>query len=638
MLRAALTTAFVLTVAPAAFAVDTTGRVVDEKDQPVAGATLRIDPKFTWKPSLEWAYTPRLHYVPDKDDSTKRDGGGPAYTLSDQQWDLLKSYRLGTLQFGARYERTSDGASRIERPEAVRIDWSRVLDWLNEPGGTPLVGRSALDGGFRIGDSSQPWRRAFDHRCTLRGSFQNYRSMPVETQLGTAVGNLKYFDRDICLRWSGMCYQDLWRQAQPLPVAIQASDGSPVGEVQTQWALKKINLPAQVPDLQPVTVAVIDSGLDWTHPNLRPENIWKNPAPGASSEYKDDLLGWDFVEGTNAPWDDFGHGTFVAGLVLAVNPAARIMTLKVLDAFGGGPASSVSRAIEYAVNNGARVINLSLGGQGLALIEQHAVDYARERGAVVVVAAGNGGNDTASWGPAGVHGVLGVAATDQNDKRAGFGNWGQQVALAAPGVDVVSLRARWSDFVLVATGGEKYTAGTNIMGSGRWLFRASGTSFAAPLVAGAASLLLSVDPNLTNRQVERMLIESADDIEVPGWDQFSGAGRLNVGRALQANPNYHLTARVSRVNPVQERGQVVIQVLGTATGSRLQRYEIQVGQGADPARWKTVATERDRSVRDALLGTIPIKEITARGQWSIRLLVHDGAGRTKEARGTLNVQ
>jgi len=356
---------------------------------------------------------------------------------------------------------------------------------------------------------------------------------------------------------------------------------------------------------------------------------------------------YDFVGNTKHANDDHGHGSHVTGTIaqmtnngIGVAGVARnvkIMPLKVIDAFGVGPISAVGQAVQYAVDHGARVINLSLGSRGVSELEEAVVSYATARGAILVAAVGNEAVDTATFGPVAVSGVLGVAATDQNDRRPAFGNWGQQVALAAPGVDIVSTAARSTDFVLVATRGKDYTAGANIVGADGWQFRASGTSFSAPLVAGAASLLLSQNPNLTREQVERMLVESADDIETPGWDQFTGAGRLNIARALKADPDYFLTAKVARVEAGREGGQTVVKVFGTADGSDFRQYEVQIGQGEAPSKWKTVSAKNRRAVESDLLANIPIKEITARGKWSIRLVVSDGS-KTKEARGSLDVQ
>jgi hypothetical protein len=538
------------------------------------------------------------------------------------------------------------------RPPALAAAHDRSLDPNPVPGDVPTMALTGPDGRFGLRALPSGWR-AVRIDCGQASS----RSAPIVIPHDGTAGRIVLQSFIDCIRFvllgQTVCERNAWRVAQPAPPgpgravppevaqATGAAD-APAGGLAPllgQEALRKIALPAGLASerLRPVTVAVVDSGLDYAHPYLGPRNVWRNPTPGADPAFPDDLLGWNFLDGDARVWDDFGHGTFVAGLVAAVNPAAQIMPLKVLDRFGGGPASAVGRAIVYAADRGARVINLSLGSQGLTHAEQAAVDYARGRGALVVVAAGNEGADVKGFGPAGLRGLLAVAATDAADRRAGFGNWGQQVALAAPGVDVVSLRARRSDFLLVSTGGKDYRPGANVVGAERWLFRAGGTSFAAPLVAAAASLLWSRDPGLTAEQVERMLVQSADDVEVPGWDQFTGAGRLNVGRALQADPDYHLTARISQVVPAREGGTIVIKVLGTAVGSRLARYEIQLGAGPEPTRWKTIVTERGRAVEDGLLGALPAREF-ARGKWIIRLLAHDAARTTREARATLDVE
>jgi subtilisin family serine protease len=402
-----------------------------------------------------------------------------------------------------------------------------------------------------------------------------------------------------------------------------------------------------------VIVAVLDTGIDYLHPDLDPRSLWRNPSPGARGRaaggYTGDVIGWNFVDRSNNPWDGDGHGTFVAGLIGAasdngrgiagINWGVRIMPLKVMNVFGRGRAFDVARAIIYAAEHGARVINLSVEGEQLTQTEQRAIDYAHAKGALIVVAAGNQGMETTDRAPASFERVLPVAAVDAQDRRAGFSNWGRHVKLAAPGVDLLSLRARRSDFLLMV-GAQGYRPGDAFVGPERQLQRASGTSFAAPLVSGVASLIWARFPHLTNVQVERMLLESADDVDAPGWDQHTGAGRLNAVAALRADPDYFLTARVTRVAAVRGAGGAAVEVRGVAAGSRLDRYEIELGQGAEPSAWKTVATERGRSVAsdDGLIGQIPMRAITARGAWTVRLRVFDTAGRVKEARGALTVR
>lgn len=429
-----------------------------------------------------------------------------------------------------------------------------------------------------------------------------------------------------------------------------------------QWALKRIGFTpmgrgASAWDLaadaaHPVIVAVIDTGLDYFHPDLRRENVWRNPAETPNGEdddgngFVDDLIGWNFVDQDNNPWDSSGHGTHVAGVIAAtignregiagINPHVRIMPLKVLNFLGRGQSSGIAEAIFYAVKHGARIINLSLGGQLLSKTERLAIDYAHGKGVLVVVAAGNLGADTVDFGPAGLRSALTVAATGPDDRRVGFSNWGQAVKIAAPGLDVLSLRARRTDFVLVS-GLKDYRAGAAFVGPGARYYRATGTSFAAPFVSGVASLLLSRNPRLTNVQVERMLLMSADDLEVPGWDQFTGAGRLNAAKALRADPDWYLLVKVKAVQPVREAGRTVVRVDGTVVGSDLTRYVIELGQGASPTSWKRVGAEQTQAVEDGALGVVPVREITARGAWVIRVVAEDGRGNRREARGTLTV-
>ena len=520
----------------------------------------------------------------------------------------------------------------------------------DQPGGTPFIGTT--DGGGQVQIPDPTWTGnsiltggqsgcIFSDPYLITGPGPGTGTFPTVVMLPPCPEYCATIDWGDGTSPQVFKEPDLWLTTQPLALGVfQTQAGSPSGDMSSQWAFKKLGLPLSLPKdkLAPVIVAVIDSGLDIKHPYIKPENIWVNHGINDDPDFPDDLIGWNFSANNNNVWDDNGHGTFVAGIILAVNPAARIMPLKAMNRFGAGPSSAMSSAIIYAVDHGAQVINLSVGAKGLSQIQQAVVDYARRHGVLIVAAAGNEGVDTAGYGPAGLTGVLTVAATDQNDKKPPFGNWGQQVALAAPGVDIVSLRARWTDFVLVATAGKDYKPGENIVQSDKWLFRATGTSFAAPFVTGAASLLMSLNPNLTGRQAERMLVGTADDIESPGWDQFTGTGRLNIARAMQADPNAYLVAKVSHLEGAQERGQAVVKVSGTADGNRMASYQIQLGQGESPSSWKTVAAEKGKSVDGGVLASFSAREITARGKWTVRLLVEDSTGRTKEARGSLDVK
>src|SRR5258706_3848716 len=337
-----------------------------------------------------------------------------------------------------------------------------------------------------------------------------------------------------------------------------------------QWALKRIGFkPLEDPTSawhsttgteSPVVVAVLDSGIDLTHPDLNIANIWRNPkeTPGNARDddnngFIDDLIGWYFVQNNNNPFDLAGHGTHVAGLIAArwnngrgiagINRGARIMPLKVLNEIGKGWGSDLARAVVYAVDNGAKIINISAGHEGHAKFLEKALAYAQEKNVLVVVAAGNTAIDAKGVEPANQPGALVVAATLPNDKPGGFSHYREMVHLAAPGVDVLSLRAQGTDVVRkVATDPSKNKPGESAGGKDRPYDRRSGTSFAAPLVTGVASLMLAKNPNLTAEQIKRMLMMSADDIEAPGWDQLTGYGLVNARQAIEADPDYYLYA------------------------------------------------------------------------------------------------
>jgi subtilisin family serine protease len=436
----------------------------------------------------------------------------------------------------------------------------------------------------------------------------------------------------------GQAYDDQW--------GLKRAGFTPLGSGTSAWEI-------ETGAGRPVIVAVIDTGLDYFHPDLRPENVWQNEKeqPNGKDDdgngYVDDLIGWNFVGRDNNPWDQAGHGTHVAGIIAAaadngegiagINRGVRIMPLKVLNFLGRGRSTGIAEAVYYAARHGARVINLSLGGPELSTVEGRAIEWAARQGAVIVVAAGNMGEDTAKHGPAGVRHVITVAATDPDDKRAGFSNRGQAVKLAAPGVEILSLRARRTDFQLVA-GAKGYQPGAAFVGPEARYYRATGTSFAAPFVSGVASLLLARNPALTGVQIERMLLMSADDVDAPGWDVYTGAGRINAARALQADPDWVLLARVSGLQAARDAGRVVVQVRGTVQGSELSGYAIEIGQGPSPAAWKAVTAPQAQGVEDGVLGTIPAAEFTARGPWTVRVVARDRRGQAREARTTFNVQ
>ncbi len=427
-----------------------------------------------------------------------------------------------------------------------------------------------------------------------------------------------------------------------------------------QWAVKRAGLsgegsgawPGRTSDLKPVTVAIIDTGLDWRHPDLPASALWRNPGeiPGNGLDddkngYVDDVIGWDFVDNNNKPWDQDGHGTFVAGVIAAghnergiagVNPAAKIMVLRALDAFGRGHASMVAQAIAYAADQRAQVINLSLSGRTLTNVERLAIDHARAEGVLVVAAAGNSAKAVKEFAPGGIPGVITVSATDRKDRRAGFSNWGPLIDIAAPGVDVLSLRARNTD-LLSFIKGVKYTLGEGIVGPDRAYYRASGTSFAAPIVSGALSLILSARPDLNPDQVRRMLLHSARDIDTPGNDGFSGYGLIDIKAALAADPAHFLEARITGVKVVARSGKPVLQVIGSAGADRFKFATLLLSKAQAPNKWLKVTRLIEKPVENGVLLELPAKLFGKTRQWTLRLVTEHANGKKREARFKLKL-
>jgi len=438
------------------------------------------------------------------------------------------------------------------------------------------------------------------------------------------------------------------------------SEGSWGQKYPDQWALKRIGFDSSAQsawrlvrrDAKPIVVAVIDTGLDWNHKNIAWENIWHNPKEIADNGidddhngYIDDAIGWDYLDKDNQPWDYDGHGTMIAGIIAAswndqsgmagVNPFARLMILKAINNFGHTRASYIAQAIAYAADNGARVINLSVGGKEITRVEQAAIDYAYSKGVVIVVAAGNEGVDLSNYGIAGSDKVLTVASTGFDDQRVIFSNWGK-VSVAAPGLDVLSLRARRTDTML-GMEGVKYSAGAAYVGEDKRYYRASGTSFSAPLVSGLASLMLANDPSLTNRQVMNIIKSTARNVGTPGVNQYTGYGIIDARAALKAPKDYYLFAGISRVEVVQKGGNQAVRVHGTVDANGLKSANLEIGQGDNPTTWTRIGAAKRGAGPDDVLGEIPAPSFKGSRVWQIRVVVTHNDGSMREARFNLSL-
>ena len=288
-----------------------------------------------------------------------------------------------------------------------------------------------------------------------------------------------------------------------------------------------------------VVIGIVDTGVDWPHPDLY-ANIWHNWSDIKTNWATDtdgikyDSIGWDFGgtgDGMGNPTPDSNpiedkpeHGTLVAGVASAVTDngigvagigfKSKIMPVKVaegdyVDAYGRSLIVYGFEGIKYAADNGAKVINCSWGGGGYSQAEQDVINYAISKGALVVVAAGNDNTDIKEY-PAAYSGVLCVAATNSNDVRSTFSNYGSYIDVCAPVENVFS------------------TFQPDTLAPG------DGTSFSAPQVSGLAALVFAKFPNYTPLQVAEQIRVNCDNIDSlnTGYEYMLGSGRINAYKAL----------------------------------------------------------------------------------------------------------
>ncbi len=375
-----------------------------------------------------------------------------------------------------------------------------------------------------------------------------------------------------------------------------------------------------------VVVAILDTGV--AYENYR--RLWKRYYLAPDLGGTNFVAGYDFIEGDSHPNDDEGHGTHVTGTiaqttnnsigVAGVAFNCSIMPVKVLDSTGAGTSSSLADGILYAANNGAKVINMSLGfppdivPEDIPVVTE-AVQYAYSKGCVLVGSSGNEGVDTVSL-PAGYPGVIAVGAVHSGDARADYSQYGPQLELVAPGGDEEDRDGDgYIDGVL------QQSFGNNTRDWGYWFY--TGTSCAAPHVSGLAALLLSQNPALGNEEVRELMCGTAVDLGPAGRDDEYGYGRIDAYAALTGEiiPNEHPVANPGGPYTGVEDTPVVFD--GSASfdpdGDPLT-YSWDFGDGSQGS------------------GMSPSHTYTGGGEYVVTLVVNDGKADSEPATTTAAIE
>ena len=398
-----------------------------------------------------------------------------------------------------------------------------------------------------------------------------------------------------------------------------------------QWNLKTMHLPKvwSIEQGKPsVVVAVVDSGIMREHPEFR-NQLWQNlseiPNNGIDDDengYVDDINGWDFSdaptlpgigdwkERDNEPDDETGHGTHVSGIIAAeanngigiagIAWQCRLMPLRAGFRIGAGAFlqnDDVAAAIVYAADNGADVINLSLGDTVNAFLIQDAVEYAYNRGCILVGAAGNSPEPGAYY-PAALNTVLSVASLDKN-LQLGNSNFGASIDIAAPGEEILS-------------------TDLNTDQSSRGYNYRSGTSMAAAHVSGAAALLISANPSCSNIETQQWLTGTARELSITN---IVGAGLVDTYAAL--TEQIELVADITLIPTPQKETleeSTKIKIFGSAGGKGFTQYWIEYGISETPDLWFRIGFSQTKPKYNTVLhewDTSTLEE----GTYTLRLSV-----------------
>jgi len=460
---------------------------------------------------------------------------------------------------------------------------------------------------------------------------------------------------DPVTEFGGLSFGTGVRRKSTGPKRMGAGKNREGPDIQEQWGIRRVGyLPYWDPNSawnyidgkeKNVIVAVIDSGIDMVHPDS-PAYFWRNEdeierngLDDDKNGYVDDIWGWNFANENGNLADLKGHGTFVSGIIAAkrnngigiagINPGAVIMVLKVTNKEGQSNALSIFRAIFYAVENGAQIINISSGGRGFSRITQNAINYAHANGVLVVVSSGNNGNYLAEISPAALHRALVIGAIDYNGQRSTISSYGPNNGLVAPGELIASIFPRIAkrDGVIKIED-ERY-------------HRMSGTSFSAPIVTATASLLLARYPGLSDYQLIDRLVNTTRDNYEKGWDDKTGAGLLDARGALQPRFREDMTVIINRIDKNMDKKRkkkiASVDVYVTVRG-KIKEFVIEVGKGKDARKFKQVAGPFSETADHDWVVRISSDDLRGAKRFTIQLRATNNDGRDKLARSILHIK
>jgi subtilisin family serine protease len=418
-----------------------------------------------------------------------------------------------------------------------------------------------------------------------------------------------------------------------------------------QWALEKIKAFEAwniTEGSDSVIVGLVDTGIDYTHPDLT-NKIYINPGEtGTNSNGKDkksdstdndnngfidDYMGWDFTNAQgypydsttgdftgwdNNPMDENGHGTYIAGIlgaetnnslgIAGTAPKVRIMNLRAFDPTGNGQEDDVAAAILYAVKMGAKVINMSFGNNIFSYVMRDVIKYAYSKGVVLVASSGNSGSDETHY-PSGYSEVICVGNSTEYDDVSPSSNYGSTLDLVAPGTNILT----------TAKGGGYSSV--------------SGTSASAPFVSAAAGLILSLG-NYSNDEVKQIIKTTADDINAAGWDIYTGAGRLNIYRALSS-----LAPSVIKINsPKQDysTNSDTLLINATVLSAYFKSCSLYIGTGLNPSTWTTLIQDNNYQFQNKNIYSLNLSSYRDT-TYCLRLVVSLSNGQTTEERVNFNI-